>query len=254
MGEATSSPFGIKKNKTKGIVISSLGKQNMRSFLKKVSLPVRQMKGSLTVEAALVVPLFLFACICLLSLMDMMRLFMQTEMKLYSGARDLAVYTGASGSEGEDWIRLKLVYPATAKGGHLFTHTLLLENHVNVHVFNGYGGDPIRERSEDEIYVYVTEGSEVYHRSRDCRHLHVSITQISGSARRGARNEDGARYHDCPYCTRGYSKEELSSATMYITDYGNKCHMRINCPALKRTVYVVPLSQTGGKRPCRDCG
>ena len=213
-------------------------------------------RGSLTIEAALVLPLFLFACLALLSVMDMLTHYMDTEIKLYQTARAAAVYGYAAGGKGngqEDWIRLKLVYPLRGYGGR-FAKSLLLENHVNVHIFNGYGGDEIGEKSREDIYVYITGGSEVYHRRRDCKHLNVSVQAVSRAGAAACRNKDGGKYYPCRYCSRGISHAPADSPKVYITDYGVLYHTRIDCPDLKRRVSVVRLSEAGGRRACRDCG
>lgn len=214
-------------------------------------------KGSLTIEAALVLPLFLFAALALLSVMDMLTHFMDTEMKLYQTARSAAVYGYAAGNTTAgrqgDWIRLKLVYPVSGYGGR-FARTLMLENHVNVHIFNGYGSDEIGEKSGEEIYVYITSDSEVYHRRRDCKHLNVSVQAVSTASVKGRRNQDGGKFYLCRYCGRGMTEGEGLPAEVYITDYGTLYHARIDCPDLKRTVAVVSLSEAEGRRPCKDCG
>ncbi|MCR5282187.1 MAG: pilus assembly protein [Lachnospiraceae bacterium] len=217
--------------------------------------------GSLTVEAALVMPLFLFAVISLLSVLDMLRTYMHTEMKLYNSARDLALisysekpYTTGLSSD-EDWIRLKLVYPARSRGGSLFAHTLILENHVNVHIFNGYSGDrPKGDTKTEQEYVYVTEDSSVYHRSRGCSHLKVTIREVSYGSIGSLRSSDGSKYYLCPHCGRGMTKRDLAGMTVYASDYGNRFHTSRSCSHLKRTVRRIPLSQAGGRRPCLDCG
>ena len=211
----------------------------------------------MTVEAALVIPLFLFAVIFLLSVMDMIRVYMETELKLYNTARDLAVvsYTGSGKSSGDDWIRLKLVYPVSSKTAMpVFSKTLLLENHANVHIFNGFSGDGISGKERQDEIVYITKDSEVYHKSRNCKHLSVSIREVSGGSVLGERNRNGGKYYLCPYCGRGLDKASLSGTRLYVADYGDKYHTKRNCAHLKRTVYAVPLSQAGGRRPCRDCG
>ncbi len=221
------------------------------SFFARV-FPYFAARGSMTIEAALVMPLFLFAVLSILSVMDMIRIYEETELKLYRTARDAAVF-GYAAEGGNDWVRLSLVYPAKGRGA-MFAKTLLLENHVNVHVFCGYTGDDGQMSKERDRYVYVTEGSEVYHTRRSCSHLNVSVRAVSYSGVGGLRNEDGSRFHLCRYCGRGMSEKDLSGTQVYVTDYGGLYHTRVNCPDLKRTVYVVLLSEVSGKRPCRDCG
>ena len=37
-------------------------------------------------------------------------------------------------------------------------------------------------------------------------------------------------------------------------EWGNKYHGETDCPSLKRTVYLVPLSEAGGRSACSKCG
>ncbi len=207
--------------------------------------------GSLTVEAAMVAPLFLFFCISLISVMDMLRIYMHTEMKLYSAARDLAVASAGAGED--DMIRLSLVYPVTSMGTpRYFQKMLVLENHVAVHAFNGYSGNDLSWNRGEEEYVYVTQDSEVYHRQRSCKHLNVSVTAVTRDNVSKERNLDGSKYRACPYCKKVFPNSDGNN--VYITDYGNRYHTMADCPDLKRSVTRIPISQTGGRRPCRDCG
>ncbi len=223
-----------------------------------ISLPLSFGRGSLTIEAAVVLPLFLLAMLAVISVSDMIRSYMEMEYRLYSISRSAAVYGYAMGSVTEgregDWIRLKMVYPSKSPVKGIFGHTLLLENHVNVHIFNGYSGmfngDDIT--GEDE-FVYITESGYAYHRRRDCSHLNVSIRQVNTSQVSALRNDSGGIFYLCPRCGRGYKLSDLKNRKVYVTDWGNKYHTDINCSDLKRTISVVPLSRAGGRYPCRDC-
>ena len=104
---------------------------------------------------------------------------MNMEYRLYSVARSSAVYGHAmnsitEGREG-DWIRLKMVYPSGTMIKGIFGHTLILENHVNVHIFNGYSGSFKSDAQTQEEIVYITDTGYAYHRRRDCRHLNISV-------------------------------------------------------------------------------
>ena len=245
------------KRKGAGILQTQFKIRAKKNLSGKSRKPGQNDRGSLTVEAALILPLFLFAALALLSVMDMLTRFMDTELKLYQTARAAAVYGyGASdyisGREG-DWIRLKVVYPLKSRGNR-FSRLLLVENHVNVHIFNGYGTQALTPGEEREEYVYITTAEEVYHRRRSCPHLNVSVRAVSGRTVGSRRNEDGSRFHLCRYCGRGYSPQQAVEGQVYVTDYGGLYHTRINCPDLKRTIRVIPLSEAAGRRPCRDCG
>ncbi len=233
--------------------------ENSRTCNNSRARKIKENSGSMTIEAAMVLPLFLFAMMSFLSVMRMLQKSMETELKLYQTARNAAVYSAAvkEGTEGNDgdWVRLKLVYPVSGQAAGPFQKTLLLENHVNVHIFNGYSGDFAEGSDEQkEEYVYVTETGQVYHRSRNCSHLNISVRSVHGAGLGSERSADGSKYYRCPYCSRGFSAGEVETMELFVTDYGNRYHTRLDCPGLKRTIRLIPISQVGGRRPCSSCG
>lgn len=67
----------------------------------------------MTVEAALVVPLFLIGCLMLLSIVTITQNYMDRQLKLHKTAREMAVLAaGVQGSQ-SDMIRLRRVYSAS---------------------------------------------------------------------------------------------------------------------------------------------
>lgn len=105
-----------------------------------------------------------------------------------------------------------------------------------------------QETVSDEEWVYVTPYGTVYHRDRTCRYLDLNIRAVSIRSLVTLRNADRKIYRKCESC--GNSK----STTVYVTDYGERYHSSLSCGGLKRTIYMVKLSQVGGKKPCSKCG
>lgn len=101
-------------------------------------------------------------------------------------------------------------------------------------------GDPI---------VYVAENGTVYHTARNCSYLNPSVEAVPYGAISELRNESGGKYYACDRCRySGYQ------AVVYITNQGSKVHGSLKCAGLRRTVYAVHLSETGGKGKCSKCG
>lgn len=100
----------------------------------------------------------------------------------------------------------------------------------------------------DDEWVYITPYGTVYHRDRTCRYLDLNIRAENRLSLSTLRNEDGKIYRRCERC--GAS----GSGTVYVTDYGERYHSSLSCSGLKRTIYMVKLSQTGGRRACSKCG
>lgn len=125
-----------------------------------------------------------------------------------------------------------------------------IENHYCGHAWIGYvPGDGKNVAGEDEVYVYITETGTVYHKNRECSYLNPSIRSIRVDNLDGVRNKGGAVYYTCPLC-----KDMAGGEICYVTDYGTNYHTSITCSGLKRTIYAVRLSETGGRSACSKCG
>ena len=104
------------------------------------------------------------------------------------------------------------------------------------------------EEDEEEM-VYVTEHGEVYHKNIDCEHLHLKVKSVDIKDLNTIRNNDRKIYHACEYCGEG-----IGAGNVFITGYGEKYHSRVDCLALKRKIYTIPISEVGGRRACSSCG
>lgn len=227
-------------------------KFSLQHSLKKFFVPFNC--GSITIEASIVVPLFLLASIMLLSVIDMMNSYIIQEEKCYEQARQMAVY-GSIGSPltETDYIELtipKVVHPPINGPGY---QTFVMVNHCKVRIWNGYHGGDCNGEDESKGYAYVTKEGEVYHKKRDCSHLNLTINQINGATISKKRNEEGAKYYGCEYCAKGILKRDLFKYTFYVTPYGNRYHTSLLCSELKRTVEVVPMRVAKEKPLCKDC-
>ena len=106
-----------------------------------------------------------------------------------------------------------------------------------------------RENGGTEDYVYVTETGTVYHRNRNCSYLDLTIQAVNYAQIAGLRNKNGHKYYACSECVA--NNDALS--VVYITDYGTCYHSDLSCSGLKRTIYMIPISEVGGKGPCSKC-
>ena len=120
---------------------------------------------------------------------------------------------------------------------------------VTVRSWVGYTGESFQAGGKEEL-VYRTPEGEVYHRSRDCTYLRLTIRSVTSAELSGLRNESGGKYTPCEYCV----KKQQADMLVYITDYGSSYHNKNTCQGLKRTIMAVPLSQVGGLRSCSRCG
>ena len=222
-----------------------------------IACPLFSRKGSMTVETALILPMFLLAVFTLLSFIDVMKMTIEQQMQQQEFLRNAAVSapfleTIVQGREG-DCIRMNYVYAQTLPIGGFGYKKVLVRQRNTVHIFNGYDdsrGDTIGEQS---VYVYVTKRGTVYHRKRTCSALQISVRQVPGSRVAKERNADCKIYRKCKRCTRGYTGSELAASSLFVTDYGVKYHVRANCPELTRTVKVIKIDQAGARSACKIC-
>jgi hypothetical protein len=205
-------------------------------------------KGSLTLEMSLVLPLLLCAVTALLWMFAFTALQARSYRSLTERAQTLAV-TAYQMSEADPYIRLYDSRMAAAPFPTLNFGTRWTMQQVEVRAWVGYTGESFQENAKGQI-VYVALNGEVYHKSRDCTYLRLTVRAIAASSVKKERNQSGERYTACEYCvTAG-----RSSGIVYITDYGTSYHASSACQGLKRTIMAVPLSETSGLRSCSRCG
>lgn len=246
----------------------------------------RKIAGSVTVEAALTIPLFLFAVLCLVYLLEIQAVRITVcsaaQGAAKEAAEDLAVSSvfnlvkfksdmvnligeerlerslvegGSSGihcwhswyESGRGVIHVELDYKVRLPFPE-FTHTgMKCKESFLIKAWNGY--QTVQKEGDEDQIVYVTESGSVYHTDYQCRYLQLSIRFVPHSSVADLRNEDGGKYHACEQCVYGEAM-----AGVYITDYGNRYHNSLNCSGLKRTIYSVKKGECHGMSACSKCG
>lgn len=121
---------------------------------------------------------------------------------------------------------------------------------VKVRVFVGLSNTTSDEEEGDDDYVYIAETGTVYHESKECTHLKLSITKINRSSLNSQRNTSGGKFYACEIC----NPEDVKQEYYYITKQGNRYHSKTNCSGLKRTIKTIKRSEVGDRRPCTRCG
>lgn len=107
-----------------------------------------------------------------------------------------------------------------------------------------------REDTDEVDYVYVTEHGTVYHISRKCHYLDLSIQTATTAQIQEKRNKNNHKYNACSEC----AARNLGMGVVYVTDYGTCYHTSLSCSGLKRTIYLVRLDEVGNKGLCGKCG
>lgn len=247
---------------------------------------VENRRGVLTIEAALSIPVFLIAMLTLTYLINIYFVYEKISMAACEEAKYISVKSfddkayGVGGiqanieaSLGEDFLNSMLV--GGKSNGLDFSGSDLSDKEISVisikyrvkipyamplinelsfevrfitHNWVGYinglnGFNDIYE------YVYITENGSVYHRSRECTHIRLRISSVSGNEVKKLRNTSGGKYKKCEYC-----HPKLSDKRLYITEDGDRYHSTLSCSGLKRTIRKVRLSDLNGVKPCTRCG
>lgn len=97
------------------------------------------------------------------------------------------------------------------------------------------------DHEQKDVFVFITDNRDVYHTSRDCSHLLLSVHAASMIT--ACEN-----YSPCEFCGKDWQ-----GGVVFITDDGNRYHGSMHCSGLKRTVYRVKKSQVGGLPGCSRC-
>lgn len=240
-------------------------------------------QGSLTVEAALILPIFIFAALSILYVNKMIlyaekvqwalartgrevsaeyaatqnqavvnQVYLMARMKQYVNDDRLQVsMLNSRFDEKTDEIdlvadySLQIPFPVINSRRFYFTW--------RYHTRGFTGVDTRMEKGEDEeCIVYITKTGKVYHKNLDCSYLKLSISQVKFGDIEYLRSEGGGKYYACEGCCGAMHFTE--DHDVYICNYGNRFHCIRSCKKIKRSIQEIKLSQAGGRLPCSKCG
>ncbi|MDE6686924.1 MAG: pilus assembly protein [Lachnospiraceae bacterium] len=275
----------------------------------------KKYSGSMTLEAAILLPLFLFFMITILSLMDMLYFYGILEQRLHQIAKKMAVYAPATGLAaevlagntedneinadsgdigsiaatilGEQYVKNNLInglmqqelrssgvvgkseelnflysrimtegdvidlvvsYEIEPQNNFFFLPAYPVLNRCRVRAWTGYEVASDNTNDAGERIVYITETGTVFHLTKTCTYLDLSIRPVANGELDLYRNQSGGVYTACELCGDGETE------IYFITDYGECYHTSLTCSGLKRTITEVPISQVGDKSACSRCG
>ena len=270
-----------------------------RVFLR---LPVA-VKASVSIEASIVMPIFMFAFLEILSLLNYLSVYsgvlyalkmVGEPISIYGYAQDMLVDSEKELSLGEEVLSSVIfsegyldcqikkycqdaVFEQTLRGGRdgirvlgsyidtersclsliawytvkpvvdLAGTNVFLVNRYYIRMWTGYS---LEGKDSSEKAVYITENGTVYHVSRDCTHLRLSVRKITPSDLQDARNDSGGKYSRCEVCFDDNTQVD----GYFITNSGERYHAAISCSGLKRTIYAVEPKEVAGWPMCSRCG
>lgn len=260
----------------------------------------RGQKAGMTIEACLVLPLFLFAFLNIISIVEIYRLQGNISAAMHDTAKQMAVYgyeyrqisqgsAGAAESVGltylyaagrvraklgeayldnsplaggasqiswlrssvmqaDDCIDLVAEYRVEPPAAIVGYQPRTLYSRIRTRAWTGYDNAANGAGSTAEKIVYITPEGSVYHCSRGCSYLKLSIAAIESACLDTYRNQNQGKYYPCAECGSACGN------IVYITSYGDRYHAALGCSSLKRTVMAVPISEVGGRSACSKCG
>ncbi len=242
-------------------------------------------KASMTIEAALTIPVFFFAVLSLVYLMEVQAIRttihaaalnaakictedtavvsilnpikLESEMVKFIGSEKMnrsIISGGSSGLHcGTSYLsplsgELKIIVKYNIKMPFpgFMNLTAKCKEELKLSSWNGFIKRGME--SEDNQIVYITETGWVYHEDYNCTYLQLSIQFVPYEDLWKIRNEEGGKYYKCEKCVHGDAMPGV-----YITNSGNKYHNSLSCSGLKRTIYAIPKSEAFGRGGCSRC-
>ena len=117
--------------------------------------------------------------------------------------------------------------------------------------WTGEGGEEEKEETpKEKETVYMTEHGSVYHVKRDCSYIKIDVVGVWAEHIDKERNESGAKYYACEFCSPVLTK----GTQVFITEYGTRYHGRSTCSAIRRNVKECSLAEVKENYPvCSKC-
>ncbi len=157
------------------------------------------------------------------------------------GGRNGILLDGTPVLDEEGFICIGVKYLVRIQAPFFRSIHVPVQAHIRQKAYVGYVKS---EDPTDQTYVYVAEHSTVYHLSRSCSHLKLTIYTVSSAV----LDENYPGLRACEYCG------ERPADIYYVTPTGDCYHTSRECSGLKRTVRRVLKSEVPGYAPCSRCG
>jgi hypothetical protein len=288
--------------------------KTVKRIPKRVSLSVFPRKewcmaASMTIEAAILLPLLIFFFLNLCSAMEILRLhgnlalalrdtgnqisvygyaydrlgngeesaasdllntlvgisfsnvYVRQELMAYVGREYLDSSSLTQGANGlyflksdilkeQDNIELVVAYEVSPLFGVPGFSSFKMTNHYYGRAWTGYEiiDQDKTQTKEDVLQVYVTVNGTVWHKTKDCTHLSLSVRSVVIKEVPMLTNNNRQSYSLCELCGNAKATDQV-----YLTDYGDRYHYIRNCSGLKRTVLTIPFSKAYSYTPCSRC-
>lgn len=194
-------------------------------------------KASMTIEATLAAPIFFFAAICFVYLLELMSLQTTIRAALHTAGRELAAesyrntqitsyfleekmvevigkerldnsmikkgskgfnYDGCKKLWNAEVLDLSVRYQVEFPVAMFRIPVLQCEERIRVKEWKGYSGIGFGTGSEEK--VYITDTGLVYHEDAHCTYLDLSVHAIDKDTIGDRKNIEGKQYLHCEWC------------------------------------------------------
>ncbi|MCR4717134.1 MAG: pilus assembly protein [Lachnospiraceae bacterium] len=258
------------------LVINSMHIENntaLQAQSQKIRTSLRASKsGSVTLEAALIMPVIIFMMYAFLMIGQMLIASEEIDKGINETARYYAKdYYGKEEYKAPLFANLrfreyidqsKLSIVKNGVSGVIVTPSITEDNiveikavyrfHIPIASLSDYGYTVLSKASAriydgldkdkdliSDDYVYVAKTGSVYHTNLNCSYISVHLVEASSA------NLANKRY--CMHC-----KNHATNGN-YVTVCGDCIHKDINCSSLNRTIHLVRKSDINGLPLCSKC-
>ena len=239
------------------------------------------LKGSMTLEASMALPLFVMMVCAFLFFFRMLEIQQKVELAAEYAVRQTAVlahgqedrnvlleaeglffnelrkedfpdsyvrgswagFSFADSQDTDEYVDLCVSYRVRNPISFFGWFDYSFHQRAKAHKWNG----DIHSTSAQSQYVYVTEYGTVYHLTESCPVLDLSIQKVAVWELQARRNKSGSKYVSCEQCGAEHTD------WLYITDYGTAYHSDISCSGLRRSINRIPIEEAAGLGLCSRC-
>ena len=238
--------------------------------------------GALTVEASIILPLFMIIIITFIYFMQVYYVYGNVNMAMYNAGILLSVKAGVDESiSGEDIHReirgnlsnnildrscIRNGLKGIDNGGSCYdinNDDICMQSKYSIAIpfriiginnykinqditVRGWTGD--KSLITHKNFVYKTKTGSVYHTDIQCTYLMIKKIPILRKDIDNYRNDSGAKYYPCKECDNCKQGEYV-----YITKYGTSYHNVALCSAIRRTVIPIDIHELKGMKKCAKC-
>ena len=213
----------------------------------------KRLSGSISVEAACVLPMFVFFGLAILAPMKWLDTHrqMQTKAERLGEFMSQSAYTMEAG-ENEN---IHLEYHYRENIPFFFENICGISMCAAVKRRGWIGLDGkltsqgVHGEESDQEMVYITPEGERYHSYRDCSYLQNLCKAVSMQELEYLRNNDGKIYYSCSQCVPNENIQD----TVYITTWGVRYHNDRTCASMSNYFRKVPLAEVSDWGECSVC-